>query len=274
MKLIKHVIVFFALSLPLAAQQQSVYQQLFTNQTAIGVSPVVRNIGQAYHHIDVFGSNACGSSGSGTGSITLEGSNDSVSFVQFAPPVILLLPYNYPGSSFVWHASTSAAGSYAYIRANYTQLFNSTSSCRVNVFYSGNVNSPAIGSQPFTVASDTFQYLNTIITTSGGQVTTSCPVNTAVQIYGLVLNSSTAQTVQLNMDYIDQSGTNISNLYSFAFSLPANGSAVLPPGSRPYFTSTLPLIETSPIFGTNTTFLQILSTAAGNVSVAETYRCE
>lgn len=265
MKLIKHVLVFLVLSLPLAAQQQSVYQKMFTAQSTAAVSAVVRSIGQTFHHLDVFGSASCSTSISGF--VTLEGSSDNMSFVSFTPPLTTLSAYSVSGSPFSFYGSVGAAGSYAYVRARYTQP--NVLACQLTVYYSGNVSGNVTSSQAFTVANDTFSYF-TINTASPNTTPLQqfCTAGTSMEVYSVALSSAVVNDVTVKL--VDKS-SGPTNVLVYDFSMAANSTVVLPQGSRPYFTSAAPIVSGTPSSHVD---LQITSTGSGLLGMNFAFRCE
>lgn len=249
---------------------QSTFQQLFLNKATTGVSAVVRNTGQQYHRLDVFAPG--GSCGGGPGKIFLEGSADNVSFIPMGAPIEQLSNYlNATGASpYSWQSSTSATGSYAYIRANILRVFNTA--CALTVNYVGTTNGTLVGSQPYNAVSDTF----TTVISSDNLIVQSlvyrCPVNAAMlQIYAVSLSATGgANTVTLSMYYGSTAGFPIWTT-DIALST-SNPNWIQPQGSRPYYT--IPIGSVVPPTGTDQFALTMTLSAPTNVNYNFGIRCE
>ncbi len=210
---------------------QSTFQQLFLNKSTTGVSAVVRNTGQQYHRLDIFATtgNLCAGTG---GQVFLEGSADNVSFIPIGAPVEQLNSYSNATGSSAYHfeGSTSASGSYAYVRVNILKAFDG---CPLTVNYTGTINGTLVGSQPFTAAGDTFTTVIFNQNVQAAQDIYHCSTTgAALQVYAVALSATGgANTATLSM-LLDATP-----VWSFNIGLTAtNPNWIQPHGSRPYFT--------------------------------------
>lgn len=248
----------------------TIFQRVFLNQTTAAVSPAVRTTGQEYHRLDVYANNFCVNGGS----IFIEASNNGVNYIPLSVPLTSLDALINPASSAVnFHGSTSATGSFAYVRANYNVVFSSSGgTCAITVYYAGAPNGTLAGSAPYTTYNDSgFQYFNNKTSSMLGPGAIICGGTTmGLQIYSVSLSApGGANTVTLAMNQNNAGGSFVANYWTYNIGLTAtNPNWVQPQGSRPY------LVVPASQVGVYRYGLMLTQSAATEVDYAISYRCE
>lgn len=176
-------------TIPLPAQQHTVYQKVFSAITTNQASNPVANIGQIYHQITVRFGNQTGKTcvpAANVQDIGLEQSSDDVTYFRFGPRVGT--PFSVTTTSYT---ALSAQGAWPYVRVN-ARSFDTTN-CSVTVTYTGST-SPI--NPPQSVYNGYACTNQSPVTASGATgIQTAISANTAFVVDKLVIwNSGVAQT--------------------------------------------------------------------------------
>lgn len=246
------------LSSVFAQGTQTVFQKVFTNAVATGISAPVRNTGAQYNQLTVTATNAtAGSCTAWQGIIRMEASFDNITYESFGPPITNLATNQ---TLFI-----SAIGAFGYVRVN---LATTISACAITAYYSGSTSGYPNGSAPTTVMNDSVIVAPTVHSTA---VRTSSPITGGVscygtaapQIYGLTVSNTgnASNTVTLSAVYFPSTAVDLIKV------VVVNGTPpiIWNPSDRAIFTSPP---------GTTSTYLGYSTSSNSETYIAASYRCE
>jgi len=244
------------------AQQNSIFQRVFNSVgwTGAVASAPMRNIGQQYSILSVSVANTTpGSCPSGwVGAIQLEASYDNASYFQIGTPITVIPTVGV-------FQSTSAPGSYSFIRVNYLQ---GDGNCALTAYYSGSITGTPIGSAPYSTFGEQFR-VESFSPVSAPQSLVRCSPGRMV-VYGLVASNLVA-TANGGTFTITNDSTSTTT-FSVGFAVAPSASYILPNGPRPYFRDN---IDHTGSLSTDIETLNLSAlTAATNMSFLIVYRCE
>lgn len=196
-----------------AQGSQTIYQNVFTDQTALATSSLLTNIGQSNHILFAAFSarpgKTCNIQTHGTANLflALEGSFDNVHWTNVGSPITTTVI-----AGLVKIAQINGYGAYPYLRVDYT--VGDTTNCSLTANYTGTVPSATVGSFQQGLSTSYFSTWAIVQGTTAVDITNATTVGGRMVIYGLDIQCEGAETT---LQLLEADGLNnvLNNIYPF-----------------------------------------------------------